>query len=182
MSVFACLCCFTKHFLLRSSTEFGSHCWRLQSCHTHWVLVTVSRMWDFWRESDWPSLVVLHWANTKSYVFLQPQLACRRDLSDRPRLASKYAQTRHATLWTASFTRQFSIISFRWTRSPKGLSIGRTWLRKENSPNSGSPLQFCQTERQRTQHSFSSRHANGFQSSRFSPTFPTVATHHVPLW
>ena len=42
-----------------------------------------------------------------------PQSTCRRDFSDRPRLANQRRRTRHTALSTASFIREFGIISFR---------------------------------------------------------------------
>ena len=53
-------------------------------------------------------------------------LMCRRDLSDRPRLASQHAQTKHATLSTVSFIRQVRIIfsycaSKQWDSLPSDI-------------------------------------------------------------
>ena len=59
-------------------------------------------------------------------------LTCRRDLTDRPRLSNQKAQTRHTTLSTASSTRQFRIISFRCTLSPKG-QAHCSWTGKNNN-------------------------------------------------
>ena len=50
--------------------------------------------------------------NTQS-VHSRNQLKCRRDLRDRPLLASQHPQARHTTLQTANFITLFPVISFR---------------------------------------------------------------------
>lgn len=49
------------------------------------------------------------------------QSKCRRYLSDKQCLANQHVQTRHFTLPTFSFIRQFGILSLRWIlSSPRG--------------------------------------------------------------
>ena len=93
---------------------------------------------------------------------------CRRNLSDRPQLANQHTQTTHITL-SASYTRQFRLILFRWTH--RKCQVDCTWLREsKNVPltlwNTWVPPHFFRTLlHQWREHSLPWRHVNSMQPS-----------------
>ena len=74
------------------------------------------------------------------------EIACRRDLSDRKWLANQHSLTKHATLWTASFIKQFGIISFLWTLAfPKRADWSYNWWVKATCAPTHSRTGICTT-------------------------------------
>ena len=60
---------------------------------------------------------------------------CGRELVDKLRLANQHARTRHTTLGTFIVSRQFRIISFRWTLAHRRGHVDPSRVRKDNVPN-----------------------------------------------